>query len=337
MKAFAYARPRTLPQVTQILSPARRPKGGGFDLLDLAKRGVATPEAFVDLASLEGAEGEAFRAITAKQGGGFVLGAGATLAQIASSPLLLQGCPALSDAAAEAATPQVRNAATLAGNLLQRPRCAYFRDPHFDCLRRGGTTCPAMDGVHEEMAVLGNARCCAVHASNLATVLVALDAEAVAFTGAKAPGDRVTHKLASGFFLRPEDDPAGRDTILDPRHLLIEVSVQGAPASAYVEVNHKQSFDWAAAACAVVLRVSGGKVEEARVVLGAVAPVPWRCPGAEAALKGHAPGDAAAIAAAAEASIVGATPLRDNAHKVRLIRAVVRRAAEAAAARSKGR
>ncbi|MCG3135591.1 MAG: putative xanthine dehydrogenase YagS FAD-binding subunit [Planctomycetes bacterium] len=335
MKAFRYARPNDVASALPLLSATQRPKGGGFDLLDLAKRGVASPDMLVDLSGLKGQQPPMDGIDGAGDHGETVIGARVTLARIEASAEVAARCPALADAAREAATPQVRNAATLAGNLLQRPRCAYFRDPFFtDCLKRGGSACAAQDGVHDEMAVFGNAKCCAVHPSNLATALAALRAEVRIVTGIDAKGAPKWRTAAcdEGFFVRPEQD-ATRECAVGPGELVWDVIVPAARASAYVEVNHKQSYDWAQAACCAVLDVFEGKIRGARIVLGGVAPVPWRAEGAEKAIAGTS-GAAGALDAAAEAAAQGATPLRDNAHKVRLAKVVVRRAIEAALARA---
>lgn len=326
MKPFAVARPTTLAAAQALLSPTARPKAGGYDLLDLAKRGVSTPEVIVDLGRV-GAPGSALDRIAADAKGEVTLGARVTLAAIAASKDVVAHCPLLADAAAEAATPQVRNVATLGGNLLQRPRCAYFRDPFFDCLKRGGRSCPAKEGVHDEGAVFANAICCAPHASNLAVALSAAGAFVRVASGFAPNGDAIWRvaQVLDEFLVRPEADPV-REARIEPGELLLDAHVPSARASAYVEVNQKQSFDWAAASCAAVLTVADGKIASASIVLGAVAPVPWRVPAVEKALVGVKTDDADAIAKAAALAAEGATPLRDNAWKVRLVPVVVRRA-----------
>ena len=346
MKAFAYARPESVEQVLQLISPTQRPKGGGFDLLDLAKRGVSTPDVLVDLSRVSGTDPKALVGMALGDHGEVTIGARVTLSQIAQSADIAENCPALADAAREAATPQVRNAATIAGNLLQRPRCAYFRDPFFDCRKRGGTTCPAMEGVHDEMAVFGNGLCCATHPSNLAVVLAAVRAEALiassdrskdAGKGAGAVAWRST-EIDSAFFVRPEEDPL-REARVAPGELVWQITVPRAAASAYVEINHKQSYDWALVSCCAALDVFEGRIRSSRIVLGGVAPVPWRAEAAEQALiSKSATMEATRLAAIREAGAAaakGATPLRDNRSKVRLIEVVVRRAIAAAYARAK--
>jgi len=330
MKPFALARPRSMEEVHALISPTARPKGGGMDLLDLAKNGVSTPEVLVDLAAVPHLGGMDIQA-----GGSLFIGGRVTLAEIAADPEARRQCPALCEAAEQAATPQVRNVATIAGNLLQRPRCPYFRDPFFDCLKRGGRSCPAMEGDHSAGAVFGNGRCCAVHPSNLAVALLAAGARVSLSTGAD-PKDGLksrTVPVDPSFFVAPEEDPL-REARIEPGELVREIVVPAAPASAYVEVDWKQSFDWASASAAVVLVLEGGRVKEARVALGAVAPVPILSEGAAKALAGRAP-DRAAADAAAEAAVKGATPLRDNGHKVRQLAVCVRRAVLAAAERGR--
>lgn len=336
MKPFAYARPKSITEALSLLSATARPKGAGVDLLDLAKGGHPSPDLLVDVRGIQPGipplglytEGTTDR----KQ---FRILSSATLAQLADSKDLREHAPALSDAAGEAATPQIRNVATLAGNLLQRPRCVYFRDPFFDCLKRGGKTCPAMEGEHAEGAIFGNSKCCAIHPSNIAVALLALDGD-LAINGAAGKPDEVRDaggKLAADFFVRPEEDPL-REFRMAVDAILESVSFVPRPASAYVEVDQKQSFDWASASAAVALEMEGGKVKSARVALGAVAPVPLLSEAAAKALVGKVP-DEAAAKAAGEAAVQGATPLRDNGHKVQHLRICVQRAVLKAAARGR--
>jgi xanthine dehydrogenase YagS FAD-binding subunit len=330
VKPFVLALPRDRDEALSLVGPDARPRGGGMDLLDLAKRGVSCPGTWVDLRRVAGLDG-----IAAADVEDTVVGARTTLAAIAASERLRARHPALSDAAASAATPQVRAVATLAGNLLQAPRCAYYRDPFFDCLRRGGTTCPSREGEHREGAVLGNGACCAAFGSNLGPALVALGATIRLASAAGEPGQpaRVRDLDVAALFPAPAAG-AARASALEPGEVAVEVRIAPAPASAYVEVNFKQSFDWAAASCAASLSLAGGKVASARLVLGAAAPVPWRAEAAEAALVGGAP-DEAAARAAATAAVKDATPLPRNRHKVKLLEVAVRRAVLAAAARGR--
>ncbi len=330
MKPFAYARPKTLAEVHALISPTARPRGGGMDLLDLAKNRVSAPETLVNLSSVPDLGG-----MDVQEGVGVGICCRVTLAEIASDPGVARWCPALAEAAAEAATPQVRAVATIAGNLLQRPRCVYFRDPFFDCLKRGGKTCPAKEGEHSEGAVFGNGACCAVHPSNIAVALLALGGDLTISLGVDpktGPRTRVV-PMDGSFFVAPGEDPL-REARLEPGEILWMISVRAAPASAYVEVDQKQSFDWASASASVALEMEGGKVKAARVALGAVAPVPLLSEAAAKALVGKVPNEAAAKAAG-EAAVEGATPLRDNGHKVQHLRVCVQRAVLKAAGRAR--
>lgn len=330
MKPFAYARPGSTGEVLKLLSATARPKGGGYDLLDLAKNGVSTPGTMVDLRGVEGLD-----AIEAADGS-LRIGPRVTLAALAASADVRRLLPALAEAAAGAATPLVRNTATVAGNLLQRPRCTYFRDPFFDCRKRGGKECPALEGDHAEGAVFMNARCCAVHPSNLAVALAAAGGEAVILQAVDPKTGAATTRnlrLDGNFFVSPKEDLL-REARLEPGELVIGIVAKAAPRSAYVEVDQKASFDWASASAAVVLDMEGDRVKRARVALGAVAPIPLLSPGAVAALIGKVP-DGAAAAAAGDAAAKEATPLRDNGHKVQHLRVCVQRAVLAAAARGR--
>lgn len=330
MKPFAYARPKSLAEVHALLSPTARPRGGGMDLLDLAKSGISTPSTLVNLAGVPELGGFDIQAGVAVN-----IACGTTLAEIAGDAELAKGCPVLVDAASEAATPQVRAVATLAGSLLQRPRCPYFRDPFFDCLKRGGKTCPALEGEHAEGAIFGNGRCCAVHPSNLAVALMAAGAELTVSLGVDpktGPRTRVV-PVDPAFFVAPEEDPL-REARLGPGEIAWMLAVPLHPASAYVEIDQKQSFDWASASAAVVLDLDNGKVKSARVALGAVAPVPLLSEAAAKALVGKIP-DGAAARAAGEAAVAGATPLRDNGHKVQHLRICVQRAVMKAVERAR--
>ena len=335
MKPFAYARPKSLAEVHALLSPTARPKGAGMDLLDLAKNRVSTPDTLVNLAGVPDLD-----ALDVQAGGMANIGCRVTLATLASDPDVAQWLPALADAAGSAATPQVRSVATVAGNLLQRPRCPYFRDPFFDCLKRGGKTCPSKEGEHAEGAIFGNSLCCAVHPSNLAVALLALGGEMTISTGYDAKEGNRTRSAAldPSFFVEPKEDPL-REARLEPGELIWMASVKTCKHSAYVEVDQKQSFDWASASAAVALEMEGDRVKSARIALGHVAPVPLLAEEAAAHLAGKGSGDFlrthAAAREAAKLAVKGATPLRDNAHKARHLEICVGRAIKLALERGR--
>jgi xanthine dehydrogenase YagS FAD-binding subunit len=213
--------------------------------------------------------------------------------------------------------------ATVGGNLLQRPRCWYFRNERFPCRRKGGPHCFAFDGENEYHAVFGHSVCCAVHPSSLATALLALGAS-VELTGAR--GARVVP--LEQFFV-PADAAGARDTVKADDEIVSDVRLPppaAGAASAYAKQAQKESYDWPLVEVAVAVeRGAGGACTRASVVLGAVAPTPWRARAAEAVLVGRAVDDASARDAG-RAALQGASPLRDNAYKLPLVEVAVRRA-----------
>ena len=252
-----------------------------------------------------------------------VIGPLVTLARLSEDPLMVKGANTLALAAGWAGTPQIRNLATLGGNLAQRPRCPYFRSELFHCRKKGGTECFAMLGENQEHAVFGNDLCAIVHPSGVATALVALGASL------KLRGPRGERTLPiEQFFVRPEQDVT-RENVLQPGELIVEVRVPVGRRGGYVKLMQKQTFDWPLADAAVVLDLDGGTVREARVVLGAAAPVPWRASAVEKALVGKKL-DESSARAAAQLATSGATPLDKNGHKLAALQAAVLRSLRAA-------
>jgi xanthine dehydrogenase YagS FAD-binding subunit len=212
--------------------------------------------------------------------------------------------------------------ATIGGNLLQRPRCWYFRQAEFNCRKKGGERCFAIEGENQYHAVFGNNLCAIVHPSATATALMAFGARLV-LIGAKE--SRVI--LLEDFFVTPEEDVC-RENSIGPDELIVEIQVP-APTpgsrSVYLKQGEKESFDWPIAEVAVLLDCAGDRCERASIVLGAAAPVPLRAKGAETALVGRAINEETARDAAREA-VKGATPLSENAYKLPVFEALVRRA-----------
>lgn len=317
MRNFELARPTSVGQAHELL--AERPgsvlKAGGIDLLDHLKEYLVETPRLVDLKSVSG-----MRDVTASADGSVRIGPLVTLADVAAHAGLQKTHPALAQACGEAASPQVRNVATLGGNILQRPRCWYYRQESYKCLKKGGEICFAVGGENRYHVIFGGGPSYAPHPSNAAVPLVAYGAQLV-LDGEKGP-----RTVAMGdFFALPTKNPE-RENQLQPGEILTEIRVPASTGwrSAYAELRERSAFDWPLVAAAVAVRVEGGVVKEARIVLGAVAPIPWRSPRAEQALVGK-PLDAAGAAAAASAATVGAAPLSDNGYKVGLLQTLVRR------------
>lgn len=319
MKQFAIIAPADLASAARMLAePNRSALAGGVDLLDLLKLELAAPAELVNLKTLGGLD-----RIESAPGGALRIGPLVTLNQLAASPAVRERHPALADSAAQAATPQVRNLATVGGNLAQRPRCWYFRNPDIVCLKKGGTKCYAVAGLNRYHAILGGGPSFIVHPSNLAPALVAYDA-AVTLHGPEG-----ARKIAvADFFTLPKIDPR-RENVLKPGEIIAAIEVPAPPAgarSAYLEAREKQSFDWPLASAVTVIGLNrADEVAYARIVMGAVAPIPWRAPSAEKVLLG-AKLDRALADRAVQAALAGAAPLAHNAYKIPIARAMVRRA-----------
>ncbi len=248
----------------------------------------------------------------------------ATLAAIAASKLVQEQSPVVAQAVESAATPQVRNVATAAGNLLQRPRCWYYRNRQFNCLKKGGDSCHAVEGEHRYHAVLGGGPCHIVHPSNLAVALRVCDGEVHLFGG-----DRASLPLAELYHL-PESGVTDEHN-LRPGEIVTHLTLASAPRSAFYAIKEKQSFDWPLVMAAVALELNRGTIRSSRICVGAVAPVPWPLPKVADALRGVRLDDDAAIVRACSLAADGGAPLRDNAYKLKLLPVVVRRAVYKAA------
>lgn len=322
MKAFEYVSPTSVDGAVDRLAERRGEAlalAGGMDLLGMMKDGVARPERLVDVKEIE-----AMEATRPTDDGGLSVGALVTVAEIAADDRIRSSWPALSQAAAEVGTPQIRNRGTLGGNLCQRPRCWYFRSSLFQCLRKGGDSCFAIDGDNRYHAVLDNFTCPIVHPSNCAVPLLAYDAS-IMVVGPEETGREARTMPLADFFVRPSRN-IRRENVLEPDQLVTRVILPPARGvSATYVVNHKQSHDWPLALATAVLQMESGDVARARVVMGAVAPIPWRSTAAEEALVG-APVTPDTAAAAAEAALADATPLDHNAYKVSIARTAVQRA-----------
>ncbi|MGE5525649.1 MAG: FAD binding domain-containing protein, partial [Rhodospirillaceae bacterium] len=296
MRPFAYSAPATLDDAIASISDSKRPLAGGTDLLTLMNADLAAPDQLVAVRRLLPCGVDA-------HDGTVTLGAGTLLSDIEAHPDLNARFTAVAQAAALAASPQLRNTATLGGNLLQRPRCWYFREAALKCWLKGGDTCLARDGQNQRHAVFGASPCVAVHPSDLATALVAFDASLTI----RGPSGERTVSLDE-FFALPAEDRRTENT-LGSRELILGVNVPTHPPetrSLYLKAMDRAAFSFALVAVAAVVRLSPeGRIGHARIVLGGVAPIPWRAGAAEAVLLGHEV-TGARLRNAAQAAVTGA-------------------------------
>jgi xanthine dehydrogenase YagS FAD-binding subunit len=322
MRPFDFTRPATIEQALTLLANGasagqRRPLAGGTDLLTLMKAEIATPAELIDVKRLPELDDR-----IVDTGNGVEIGALATLAQLEIDPMIRSRYPALAEAAAVAASPQLRNMATLGGNLLQRPRCWYYRNPHLNCWLKGGADCLARGGENQLHALFQTAPCVAVHPSDPAAALVALGAE-VRLQSRR--GERV---VPIAEFLAPPTAERRTETTIGSDELIVAIRLPALPAgtaSTYLKAMDRKEWAFAVVAVAAVLRLDGRRVAGARIVLGGVAPVPHRATAAEQVLLGAESTDAR-IAEAATAALAEAKPLSLNGYKVPLAEALIRRA-----------
>ncbi len=317
MHRFELARASSLAEARALL--AERPgavfKAGGIDLIDHMKEHLLEPPRVVDLKSVPG-----LADVAARGDGGLTIGPLVTLARVASHQVVAKAYGALAAACHDAASPQIRNVATIGGNVLQRPRCPYYRLESYKCVKKGGDVCFAVGGENRYHVIFGGGPVYAPHPSNAAVALVALGAAFV------LDGPKGARTVPAGeFFTLPSRSPQ-RENVLENGEILTEIRLPpaGGWRSAYAAIKERAAFDWPLVSLAVSVKLEAGVVNDARVVLGAVAPIPWRSTRAEQALRGKGLGSET-IESAARAATVGATPLSDNGYKVPLLQTLVRR------------
>ncbi|MFV0137437.1 FAD binding domain-containing protein [Streptomyces sp. HMX87] len=323
MKEFGYRRAADVPEAVALLAadPDARFLGGGTNLVDLMKTGVERPARLVDVRELP------LDRIESAPGGGVRIGATVTNSDLAAHPDIRRRYPALTQAVLAGASGQLRNMATVGGNLLQRTRCGYFTDVTMPCNKRlPGSGCPAVEGEHHNHAVLGASdHCVAVHPSDMGVALAAFDA-VVSYQTADGPGGAPTRGEVplAGLYL-PVGDTPHLETALPPGALITGVTLPPSPTAArsrYRKVRERASYAFAIGSVAAALDVHEGVVRDVRLAFGAVASRPWRAHAAERLLTG-APADAETFAAAADAELAAARPLPGNAYKVTLMRNLV--------------
>jgi xanthine dehydrogenase YagS FAD-binding subunit len=323
MRALEYASPTTKEQAVGLLGRSWSDAAvlaGGTDLLSLMKDNVAAPKRLVNIKGIE-----ELRGIRADAGSGLRLGALATFEELLDNVSVRKSYPAIWAAVDGVRSPQIRSMGTVGGDLCQRPHCWYYRSG-FGLLGEEGGRSMVVEGDNRYHAILGNAGpAYFVGPSSLAPALVALGATVRIF----GPGG-AREVTVEKFFLTPKTND-DREHDLKPNEIVTEVRVPPpSGANATYEVREKEALDWPLATASVALKTSGGRVQTAHVVLGHVAPVPWRSPEAEAALAGKAVSEQVA-AAAGDAAVSNAKPLSGNAYKIQLARVAVRRAVLAAA------
>jgi xanthine dehydrogenase YagS FAD-binding subunit len=317
VKAFAYINPTNEKDAVAALSTQieqSMPIGGGQDLLARMKDYVTQPDRIVNVKV-------ALESTVTPLNGGLRIGAAMRMVDVAEHAQIAKLYPAFSAAAIEVGTPQIRNQATVGGNLNQRPRCWYYRNEEFVCFKKGGNQCFSPAGENQFHAILGGGPSYIVHPSSLAVPSVAYGAT---FRLAGPKGERMV--AAADYFTLPRQS-LRMENVLAPDELLTHVILPapGAVKSGHYEVRFKESHDWPIAFATVLLTMNGATVQSARVVMGAVAPIPWRSPAAEQALAGKAINEETA-AAAADAALKDARPLSQNAYKVDVAKVAVKRA-----------
>lgn len=327
MTPFAYERPGTLAEAIAAWTPGAAYLGGGTNLVDLMKTGALTPARLIDLGHIPGLD-----RIEWLSDGAVRIGAMVRNADLAHDAAFARNFPMVAEALLAGASGQLRNAATVGGNLLQRTRCSYFQDPYSACNRReAGSGCAAQGGDTGAMAVLGwSEGCIATNPSDFCVPLAALEA-IVEVDGPAGP-----REIAIAAFHRLPGEAPERETALAPGEIITALRLPAEAAAfrghaRYLKLRERTSYAFALVSAAAALRIEEGRIVGARLALGAVAARPWRVPEAEAMLIGQTPG-ATAFAEAATALLAGATPSGANAHKIELARRTAVRALTLAAA-----
>jgi xanthine dehydrogenase YagS FAD-binding subunit len=326
MQTFQYRQPTSVEQAVRAGARSKTAQqyadvrfvAGGTTLVDLMKLDVERPNQLVDINALPLAQ------IKTAPDGGLVIGALARNSAVAHHPVVERDYTVLSLALLSGASPQLRNMATTAGNLLQRTRCVYFRDTAHGCNKREpGTGCSALGGHNRMMAILGTSKdCIASNPSDQNVALTALEATI------QVQGVKGKRSIPIGdFYLKPDSTP-DRENVLEPGDLIVSVTLPPpAPGtrSYYLKLRDRAAYEFALASAAIVVKVSGDRIERARVALGGVGTVPWRSREAEHVLEGQA-ADAATFRRAAEAALKDAQPASENGFKVELAKRCIVRA-----------
>jgi len=319
MKSFEHVNADTIENAILFLDSDWNTRiiAGGTDLLGEMKREIIAPQRLVNLKTIKGSS-----YIRYSEEEDLKIGALTVLSDIESNQIVLEKFGILRQAINKVGTPQLRNMGTIGGNLCQRPRCWYYRNSHYPCLRKGGERCFAPAGENRYHAILGGGPCFIVHPSDLAPALIALDAS---LEIANPEGRRVIP--IEQFFVGPKIDPY-RENILKFNEIVTEIRVPIPKENSrgiYLKAMERKAWDFATVSVACQIVYGDEVVSSARIVLGGVAPIPWRVPDAEAVVQGKAI-DEKTAEKTAEVALTNSRPLRDNAYKVELAKALVKRA-----------
>ncbi len=315
MKAFAYVNAQSAAGAVEAVRDGGRFLAGGIDLLGEMKEGLATPQRLVNIKALPGSRDITPTAET------WNIGASVTLAKLAGHEEVRRVFPGLAHAAEEVGSPQMRNLATVGGNLAQHSRCWYYRQRDVTCAKKGAKRCFARGGENKFHSVFTGCTCLSPCVSNLAVALAALDARVVVQRGSKVETLTIA-RLYEAAWKRPQ---AHNSLQADDLILCVEIpSPAAAGRSVYVQMTERSGFDWALVSCAAAGRVEGGVWRGVRVALGCVAPVPWQVEAANEFLEGKAATEANALAAA-ELLLKDAQPHEQNGYKVPLAKVLVKR------------
>jgi len=314
MKAFAYATAASAASAVQLRGENGRFLAGGIDLLGEMKEYIATPDRLVNVKKLP-----LTSAVEQDGLGAYRIGANVTISELASHRALGKELPALTQAAAEVGSPQIRNVATLGGNLAQHSRCWYYRQRDLTCLKRGGNTCYAREGQNKYHALFSGNPCISPVVSNLAIALSALNASAILWRDGKE-----TPIPVESLYQDAWNNPLAQNS-LRPDDVILRVEIPATKArSAYLQLSEKSDFDWALVSCAASAEVEGIKVSNVRIFLGSVAPIPYTNARACQALEGKML-DVQTTIAAAQAMLQGAKPLTHNGYKVPIATTLIQR------------
>jgi xanthine dehydrogenase YagS FAD-binding subunit len=315
MKAFAYVTARSPESAVELVRERGRFIAGGIDLLGEMKEQLAEPARLVNVKALPGT-----RDLTPGRTA-WSIGANVTLTTLAEHAELRRVFPGLAEAAADVGSPQMRNVATVGGNLAQHSRCWYYRQRDVECFKKGGRHCLARGGMNKFHSLFTDCQCLSPCVSNLAVALSALNATVVVQRGRKA----VPLPVAKLYDAAWSDSKVHNS--LEPTDLIlrVEVPVTAGGRSAYLQLAEKSDFDWALVSCAVAGRIDGGKLRGVRIALGSVAPIPWQVEAVGKFLEGREPTDEN-VAQAADLMLREAAPQEHNGYKIPLARALIRRA-----------